>query len=168
MGHLHDSIKNIPRLLELSMDDSLRIVADAVEDAEDTALFLQESTKELIQATTTKAGLDVGIKLSEAIHDSLANAFEPALNRATVKIEQLENRVSALSGNLRDTQAARFNHMMLAGLVVMAAMMIGGMTWIAIESQDVNETNKWFYQEYKEQRALLEKIPTGIKDKYKN
>ncbi|KPW79844.1 hypothetical protein [Pseudomonas syringae group genomosp. 3] len=168
VGHLHDSIKNIPKLLELSMDDSLRIVADAVEDAEDTALFLQESTKELIQATTTKAGLDAGIKLSEAIHDSLANAFEPALNRATVKIEQLENRVSALSGNLRDTQATRFNHMMLAGLVVMAAMMIGGMTWIAIESQDVNETNKWFYQEYKEQRALLEKIPTGIKDKYKN
>lgn len=138
VGHLHDSIKNIPKLLELSMDDSLRIVADAVEDAEDTALFLQTSTKELIQATTTKAG------------------------------EQLENRVSALSGNLRDTQATRFNHMMLAGLIVMAAIMVGGMTWIAIESQDVSETNKWFYQEYKAQRALLEKIPTGIQEKYRN
>ncbi|KPW85225.1 hypothetical protein ALO75_200136 [Pseudomonas syringae pv. coryli] len=50
----------------------------------------------------------------------------------------------------------------------MAAIMVGGMTWIAIESQDVSETNKWFYQEYKAQRALLEKIPTGIQEKYRN
>ena len=168
VGRLHDDIKKIPKLLELSMDDSLRIVADAVEDAEDTALFLQKNTKELIQAATTKAGLDVGLKLSEAIHESLARAFEPALNRATVKIEQLESRVSSLSGNLRDTQATRFNHMMLAGFVVLAATMVGGMTWLALKSQDVNETNKWFYQEYKDQRALMEKIPASVKEKYKS
>jgi len=168
VGRMHDDIRQIPKLLELSMDDSLRIVADAVEDAEDTAIFLQKSTKEFIQAATTKAGLDVGLKLSEAIHESLARAFEPAVNRATAKIEQLESRVSSLSGNFRDTQATRFNHMMVAGFVVLAATMLGGMTWLAVKSQDVNETNKWFYQEYKDQRALMERIPSSVKEKYKS
>jgi hypothetical protein len=167
VGRLHDDIKGIPKLLELSMRDSLDIVADAVEDAEDTALLLQKETKDLIQATTTKAGLDVGLKLSEAIHESLDRVFEPALNRAAVKIDQLETRLTALSGNIRDTQATRFNYLMLAGFVVLAAIMLSGMTWLAFKSQDVNETNKWFYEEYKAQSNLLDKIPAGIKDKYK-
>jgi hypothetical protein len=168
VGRLHDDIKGIPKLLELSMRDSLDIVADAVEDAEDTALLLQQETKDLIQATTTKAGLDVGLKLSEAIHESLDRVFEPALNRAAVKIDQLETRLTALSGNIRDTQATRFNYLMLAGFVVLAAIMLSGMTWLAFKSQDVNETNKWFYEEYKAQNNLLEKIPTSIKEKYKS
>lgn len=168
VGRLHDDVKRIPKLLELSMRDSLNIVADAVEDAEDTALLLQKETKELIQAATTKAGLDVGLKLSEAIHESLDRVFEPALNRATVKIEQLEARIISLSGNVRDTQATRFNYIMLAGFVLLAAIMLSGMTWIAFTSQDVNETNKWFYEEYKAQNKLLNKIPTSIKEKYKN
>jgi uncharacterized protein YukE len=168
VGRLHDDVKRIPKLLELSMRDSLNIVADAVEDAEDTALLLQENTKELIQATTTQAGLDIGIKLSEAIQGSLSRAFEPALNRATAKIEQLESRLANLSGNVRDTHATRFNYMVLAGFLTLAAIMMGGMTWLAIESQDVNETNKWFYQEYKAQNHLLDRIPNSIKEKYKD
>jgi hypothetical protein len=167
VGRLHDDIKGIPKLLELSMRDSLDIVADAVEDAEDTALLLQKETKDLIHATTSKAGLDVGLKLSEAIHESLDRVFEPALNRATIKVEQLETRLAALSGNIRDTQATRFNYMMLVGFLLLAAIMLGGMTWLALKSQDVNETNKWFYQEYKTQNNLLERIPTVVKDKYK-
>lgn len=167
VGRLHDDIKGIPRLLEFSIRDSLDIVADAVEDAEDTALLLQKETKDLIHATTSKVGLDVGLKLSEAIHESLDRVFEPALNRATIKVDQLETRLTALSGNIRDTQATRFNYMMLGGLVLLAAIMLSGMTWLAIKSQDVNETNKWFYQEFKAQNNLLEKIPAGIKDKYK-
>jgi len=166
VGRLHDDVKRIPKLLELSMRDSLDIVADAVEDAEDTALLLQKNTKELIQATTTQAGLDIGIKLSEAIHESLGRAFEPALNRATAKIDQLESRLTNLSGSVRDTHATRFNYIMLAGFISLAAIMIGGMTWLAIESQDVNETNKWFYNEYKSQANLLNRIPDSIKDKY--
>ncbi len=71
VGRLHDDIKSIPKVLELSMRDSLNIVADAVEDAEDTALSLQKSTKDFIQAATAQAGMDVGIQLTEAIHQSL-------------------------------------------------------------------------------------------------
>lgn len=166
VGRLHDDIKEIPKLLELSMDDSLRIVADAVEDAEDTALLLQQSTKELIQAATTKAGLDVGLKLSEAIHESLSSVFEPALNRATLKIENLEKRITDMSGNVRDTQATRFNYIVLAGFVAVATVMVVAMGWIAIKAQDVNETNKWFYNEYKTQRALIDTLPPEMKKKF--
>lgn len=167
VGRLHDDVKRIPKLLELSMRDSLDIVADAVEDAEDTALSLQKSTKDFIQAATTQAGIDVGLRLSEAIHESLSRAFEPALNKATVKIDQLESRIEKVSGNLRDSHATRFNYIVLAGFVVVTAIMVGAMSWLAFEAQDVNETNKWFYQEYKEQHKVLDSLPQSIKDKYK-
>ncbi|MCD5997365.1 hypothetical protein KDX38_27785, partial [Pseudomonas sp. CDFA 602] len=101
VGRLHDDVKSIPKLLEISMRDSLDILADAVEDAEDTALLLQETTKEVIQATAAKAGVDVALEMSTAIHQSLERVFEPALQRAAIKIEDLEKRVSALSGNFR-------------------------------------------------------------------
>lgn len=163
VGRLHDDIKAIPKMLELSMRDSLDIVADAVEDAEDTALLLQKSTKEVIQATAAKAGVDVGIEMSTAIHQSLERVFEPSLNRASIKIEELEKRILDLSGNIRDTQATRFNYIVLAGFVASALAMVCSMGWIAVKAQDVNETNKWFYNEYQAQRAVIDTLSPDLK-----
>lgn len=166
VGRLHDDIKSIPKILELSMRDSLDIVADAVEDAEDTALMLQKSTKDIIQATAAKAGVDVGIEMSTAIHQSLERVFEPALNRAAAKIEALEQRITNLSGNIRDTQATRFNYIVLGGFVAVTIAMVCIMGWIAITAQDVNETNKWFYNEYKAQQAIIDKLPPELKKRF--
>ncbi|MDG6381266.1 hypothetical protein QCD83_20620 [Pseudomonas savastanoi pv. phaseolicola] len=166
VGRLHDDVKSIPRLLELSMRDSLDIVADAVEDAEDTALLLQETTKEVIQATAAKAGVDVALEMSTAIHQSLERVFEPALQRASIKIDDLEKRVSALSGNFRDTQATRFNYIILGGFVAVSIAVVCAMGWVAIKAQDVNETNQWFYHEYKKQQAVINTLPPAIKKQF--
>ncbi|KPX18407.1 hypothetical protein [Pseudomonas syringae] len=166
VGRLHDDVKRIPKLLEISMRDSLDIVADAVEDAEETALLLQDSTKEVIQATAAKAGVDVALEMSTAIHQSLERVFEPALHRAAMKIDDLEKRITHLSGNIRDAHAARFNYIVLAGFVVVTIVMMCAMGWIAITSQDVNETNKWFYNEYKNQRALIDTLPPALKKRF--
>lgn len=165
VGRLHDAIKEIPELLNLSMKESLDIVADAVEDAEETAYLLQKNTKEIIQATASKAGIDVGIELSAAIHKSLEKVFEPALSRAAMKVESLENRVSALSGSVRDTHALRFNYIILAGFVLISIVMLGAMGWIAVKSQDAEETNKWFYEEYRAQRLIIDALPPELKRK---
>lgn len=166
VGRLHDDVKSIPKVLEVSMRDSLNIVADAVEDAEDTALLLQKSTKEIIEATAAKAGVDVAIEMSTAIHQSLERVFEPALNRAAAKIENLEKRIAGLSGNVRDTQATRFNYIILAGFVAVSVVMVCAMGWLAVQAQDVNETNKWFYDEYIHQRAVIDKLPPAIKKQF--
>lgn len=166
VGRLHDDIKSIPKSLELSMRDSLNIVADAVEDAEDTALMLQKSTKDIIQATATKAGVDVSIEMSVAIQQSLERVFEPALNRAAAKIESFEQRINNLSGSIRDAQATRFNYMVLGGFIAVTVAMVCTMGWVAITAQDVNETNKWFYNEYKSQQAVIEKLPTELKKRF--
>lgn len=168
VGRLHDDIKAIPKMLKLSLKDSLDIVADAVEDAEDTAYLLRDSTKEIIQATASKAGIDVGIELSAAIHKSLEKVFEPALNRASVKVDSLEARVSALTGSVRDTHALRFNYIMLAGFVFISVIMLLALGWIAIKAQDAEETNKWFYQEYKAQRQIIDSLPPELKRKFTN
>nr|UVN17955.1 hypothetical protein pPsy0479a_00123 [Pseudomonas syringae] len=76
------------------------------------------------------------------------------LQRAAVKIDGLEKRITALSGNIRDAQATRFNYIILTGLVAVTITMMCALGWIAIQSQDVNETNKWFYNEYKNSRQL--------------
>jgi hypothetical protein len=166
VGRLHDDIKAIPKILELSMSDSIRIVADAVEDAEKTALNLQEATKDAINAVSAKAAFDAGAQLSVAIHQALRQMFEPALHRAAVQVQELESRVMKVSGSVRDTHATRFNYIVLAGFVVTASIMIGGMTWMAFASQDANETNKWFYNEYKTQRGIIDGLPPDLKKRF--
>jgi hypothetical protein len=96
----------------------------------------------------------------------LERVFEPALNRAAVKIDNLEKRITDLSGNIRDTQATRFNYIVLAGFVVSTLAMVGAMGWIAVKSQDVNETNKWFYNEYKAQRAVIDTLSPDLKKRF--
>jgi hypothetical protein len=166
VGRLHDDVKSIPKMLEISIRDSLDILADAVEDAEDTALSLQKSTKELILESASKAGLDIGIELTSAIHKSLERVFEPALNRAADRVDNLESRLKALSGNVRDTQATKFNYLILSGFIAVTVVMMAAMGWIAVKSQDVNETNKWFYNEYKSQRAVIDTLSPDVKKRF--
>ncbi|RMV62646.1 hypothetical protein ALP06_01686, partial [Pseudomonas coronafaciens pv. atropurpurea] len=92
--------------------------------------------------------------------------FEPALQRAALKIEGLEKRVTTLSGNVRDTHATRFNYIVLAGFVAVTISVVCAMGWVAIKAQDVNETNKWFYNEYKKQRAIIETLPPAMKKQF--
>jgi hypothetical protein len=166
VGRLHDDIKAIPKVLQLSMADSLNIVANAVEDAEKTALSLQESTNNAIRATTAKAAFDAGAELSTAIHQTLERIFEPALVRASAEIQSLESRISKISGSVRDKHATRFNYIILAGFVISALSMIGALSWLAIVAQDANETNKWFYNEYKAQRGIIDSLPPDIKKRF--
>lgn len=167
VGNLYDAVKALPKALELSMTDSLLIVANAVEDAEKTSVMLQNSTNELMRATSSKVGIDVGIELASAIHQSLERVFEPALNRAAMRIETIEKQVTAMSRTTRDPHAARLNQIVLAGFVIMVLMTTGVLGWTALKAQDVNETNKWFYDEYKTQRAVIETLPADLKQRFK-
>lgn len=166
VGRLHDDIKAIPNLMSLSMSDSIRIVADAVEDAEKTAHTLQTSTKDLIQATSAKAGIDLGIELADAIHRSLDKVFEPALNRAAEKIETLEKKVASMSGQVRDTHATRWNYIFLAGFMTLAIVMSVSMGVVAVKAQNAQETNKWFWQEYQKQQSVIETLPAELKRRF--
>lgn len=167
VGNLHDAIKALPKTLELSMTDSLLIVANAVDDAEKTSLTLQQSTNELMRAASSKVGIDIGMELATAIHQSLEKVFEPALLRASTKITAIEKQVASLSGATRDVHATRFNQIILVGFVAMTLLMIGFLGVTALKSQDVNETNKWFYDEYKAQRAVIDALPADIKQRFK-
>lgn len=166
VGNLHDDIKAIPKLLEQSMRDTLNLVADAVEDAEDTVFELQKQTKDLAEAAATKAGLDLGVQLSSAVQASLNQAFEPALQRASLKLDNLDSLIAKASGSLRDTHATRFNYIILTSFMVLVVMMVGSLAWLSIKAQDVNETNKWFYNEYKAQRKTIDSLPESVKQKY--
>lgn len=166
VGRLQDEVRAIPNLLSLSMSDSLRIVADAVEDAEKTAHSLQTSTKDLIQATSAKAGIDLGIELADAIHRSLHKVFEPALVSAAGKIESLEAKVTAMSGQVRDAHAVRWNYILLASFVTLALAMVVSLGYVAVKAQSAQETNKWFWQEYQAQQSVISTLPPDIKRKF--
>lgn len=166
VGRIHDDIKAIPKMLELSLSDSLEIIAKAVGDAEATAQQLQEVSAQAIQATATHLAFEAGTELTGAIQQSLERTFDPALARASAKIDALEDRVKSLSGNLRDTHATRINFVLLVGFVVSVIVMLGGFAWIGVLAQSNNDTNKWFYEEYKSQRAIIESLPPEVSKKF--
>lgn len=166
VGRLHDAIKEVPVTLKLSMSDSLEIIAQAVGDAESTSKQLQDATNESIKATATRVAFEAGSELSSAIQRSLGNSFEPALNRASTKIDELQKRVESLSGSIRDVHATRMNYILLIGFALTVLSSLGAVSWLAIESQERNETNKWLYTEYKAQRIFIESLPPNIKKKF--
>jgi hypothetical protein len=166
VGRVHDAIKDIPGVFKLSMSDSLEIIAQAVGDAETTAKHLQEVTNESIKATATRVAFEAGSELSGAIQQSLERTFEPALNRASAKIDALQKRVETLSGNIRDVHATRINYILLIGFVITLLSAMGAVSWLAMVSQDHSDTNKWFYAEYKAQRGIIESLPPDIKRKF--
>lgn len=166
VGRVHDAIKGIPEIFKLSMSDSLEIIAQAVGDAESTAKHLQEVTNESIKATAARVAFEAGSELSSSIQQSLERTFEPALNRASAKVDDLQKRVETLSGNTRDVHATRFNYILLIGFVITLLLALGTVSWLAIVSQENNETNKWFYSEYKAQRGIIESLPPDIKRKF--
>ena len=166
VGRVHDAIKEIPDIFKLSMSDSLEIIAQAVGDAELTAKHLQDATNESIKATAARVAFEAGSELSNSIQQSLERTFEPALNRASSKIDDLQRRVEKLSGNTRDVHATRFNYILLIGFVSTLLLALAAMSRLAIVSQESNETNKWFYNEYKAQRSIIESLPPDLKRKF--
>lgn len=168
IGNLHDDVKAIPSLLRLSMSDSLEIIANAVADAEATAQTLQEATKEAIQSTAARVALEAGVELAGAIQQSLERTFEPSLTRASTRIDEMEQRLKSLSGSVRDTHATRINYIILIGFVVAMLLSLGGMFWVAAIAQQNSDTNKWFYGEYKAQRAIIDTLPLEVKKRFVN
>ncbi|MBJ2293288.1 hypothetical protein JFT44_25545 [Pseudomonas sp. MF5691] len=166
LGNVHDDIKAIPELLKLSISDSLEIIAIAVADAESTAQKLQDATKEAIQTTATRVAFEAGSELSGAIHVSLERTIDPALHKASIKVEELEKRIKGLSGSIRDAHATRMNYIMLVGFVFAMVLTLCGMTWLTIISKQNDETNKWFYDEYKAQRDIINSLPADVKSKF--
>lgn len=166
VGRVHDAIKEIPEKFKLSMKDSLEIIAQAVGDAESTAKHLQDVTNESTKATAARVAFEAGSELSSSIQQSLERTFEPALNRAAKKIDDLQMRAETLSGNMRDVHATRFNYILLIGFVTTLLLAFGAVSWLAIVSQENNETNKWFYSEYKAQRDIIESLPPDIKRRF--
>jgi len=166
LGNVHDDIKAIPALLKLSISDSLEMIASAVAEAESTAQKLQEASNEAIEATATRMAFEAGSELSSAIHQSLERTFEPALSKASAKVDELEKRLKALSGGVRDKHAVRMNYIMLSGFVVSMILTLLGLTWLSIISKQNDDTNKWFYNEYKEQRSVINTLPSEFKRKF--
>lgn len=166
LGRVHDDIKAIPDLFKLSIGDSLEIIARAVEEAETTAQKLQDATKEAIQATSARVAFEAGSQLTEAIQMSMERTFEPALGKAALNVDSLEGRLTAVAGKIRQTHATRFNFIALGGLVVALLLMLGAMARVAILAQESSDTNKWFYNEYKSQRAVIENLPPDLRKKF--
>lgn len=166
LGRVHDDIKAIPGVLKLSIADSLEIIARAVEDAETTAQLLQDATKEAIQATSTRVAFEAGSQLTDAIQTSMQRTFEPALTRAASNVDSLEGRLTSVAGKIRETHATRFNFIVLGGLVVALLIMLGAMARVSILAQESSDTNKWFYSEYKSQRAVIDSLPPELRKKF--
>ncbi len=166
LGNVHDDIKAIPALLKLSISDSLQIIATAVAEAESTAQKLQEASKESIEATATRMAFEAGAELSSAVHQSLEKTFEPALNKASAKVAELERRLESLSGVVRDKHTLRMNYILISGFVFSMLLSLCGVTWLAVISKQNDDTNKWFYNEYKEQRAVINSLPSEVKRKF--
>ncbi|WP_122423056.1 hypothetical protein [Pseudomonas viridiflava] len=165
VGRLHDQVEAIPSLLKLSMADSLEIIARAVEEAETTARTLSENAQASINEQAKLVQFQAGVDLANAIRETLDKTFEPSIQKAQVSLATFEDGLARLKGGMRDKHSTRLNYLLGGGFAIAVILMIAVVGKLAITAQDHNDTNKWFYEEYKAQKAFIETLPPELRRK---
>ncbi|WP_440057885.1 hypothetical protein [Pseudomonas fragariae (ex Marin et al. 2024)] len=165
LGRLHDQVAAIPSLLKLSMADSLEIIARAVEEAESTARTLSTDAQASINEQAKLVQFQAGVDLANAIRETLDKTFEPSIQKAQLSLAAFESGLERMSGGMRDKHATRLNYLLATGFAIAVILMLAVVGKLAITAQENNETNKWFYEEYKAQKAFIETLPPDLKRK---
>lgn len=165
VGRVHDQINSIPSLLKDSIGDSLEIMARAVEEAESTARSLSDSAQDSINAHAKLVQFQAGAELATAIRETLDKTFEPSIQKAQQGLIDFEKSLARMSGGMRDKHSTRLNYLLGSGFAVAVILMIAIVGKIAITAQEHNDTNRWFYEEYKAQKAFIETLPPELKRK---
>ncbi|ERT14910.1 hypothetical protein [Photorhabdus temperata] len=110
VGTIHDQIKNLPTEIEQAISGSIKLVADAVEDAENTALKLAKSIE--VQKNTTIKDID------EAVKNSLEQHTAKIFSDIDEKVKSLQHKINNF--DLADPKGRRLSFILATTLIIVS------------------------------------------------
>lgn len=108
LGTVHDLIKNLPKDIDEAVSGSIKLVADAVEDAEKTALLLAKGID--AQKNTVIRDID------QAVKNSLEKHTGKIFSGVEQQVNSLQHKISSF--DLADPKGRRLSFTLVAALII--------------------------------------------------
>ncbi|WP_234813568.1 hypothetical protein [Candidatus Williamhamiltonella defendens] len=121
VGSIHDEIKELPNLLKVSLSESLKMIASAVEEAEKTAEKLKEETQAVLAASSQAQLHQVQENIGKLVKSSIDTAVEKSLSGAKAEIQTLEDRIDSATAGIKKHNPAIMNYVLA---IMMTAMIV--------------------------------------------
>lgn len=159
LGIIHDLIKNLPAEIDGAVSGSIKVLADAVEDAENTALKLSTG----IDAHTKKAIKDI----NEAVKSSLDQYASETFSDMEENVKMLQHRINHFE--LADPKSRRLSFILSASLIIVSLFSAAAMFGIyAGTNAKVEELNLIITSQDAKERRGLAALPPQAREQYQS
>lgn len=159
VGSIHDEIKELPNLLKVSLSESLKMIADAVEEAEKTAEKLKEETQAVLVASSQAQLHQVQENIGELVKSSVDTAVEKSLSGAQAEIQTLEDRIYSATAGIKKHNPAIMNYVLAIMMTAMIVTMLFSTIYLWGEVHEAREAARYAERNLSIAGSALNKLP---------
>ncbi|WP_016857443.1 hypothetical protein [Candidatus Williamhamiltonella defendens] len=152
VGSIHDEIKELPNVLKVSLSESLKMIADAVEEAEKTAEKLKKETQAALAASSQaqlhqvqeNIGDLVKSSVDTAVEKSLVDtAVEKSLSGAQAEIQTLEDRIYSATAGIKKHNPVMMNYVLAIMMTTIIVTMLFSTIYLWGEVHEAREVTRY-------------------------
>ncbi len=159
IGAVHDLIKNLPQNIDQAVSGSIKLVADAVEDAEKTASLLAKGI-EAQKATVIK---DIDLAVKNSLDQHAINTF----SSMEEKVNKLQHKINSFE--LADPKGRRLSFIISSALIlviIFSMVAIGGFYFGA--NGKIEELNQMISLQDKMEKKGLSALSPQAREQYQS
>lgn len=166
IGVLHDEIKRLPASLKGSLQDSLKLIADAVEESEKTAELLKSETELSVKQMYENHmnGLEKETKIF------LQDSVMKTLNAEIAKTAELTQNIRTTLNSYPDAFRPRTPLgpvLALSGVVLIAVLGSGLFGWkMYQQNAELNRNVIQVYMKYEQQQKVIQGLPPEYRNRF--
>ena len=166
IGVLHDEIKKLPVTLKESLHDSLKVIANAVEESEKTALLLKNETELSIKSMSEmhRHGLEKDTKLF--IQESVMKTLNTEVAKTAELTQNIRNTLNSYPDAFRP-KAPLGTLLALSAVVLVAVIGSSFFGWkMYQQNAELNRNVIKVYTIYEQQQKVIQSLPAEYRNKF--
>mgnify|MGYP001066847829 CR=1 FL=1 len=162
LGVVHDEIKSLPNNLKDSLRESLTMIANAVEEAENTAKKITAETRMTLEADKNAVTEAMSADIAQQIKVTLQNELGNELNKCAETVANIRDTLSRFPDSFR----AKFPVWPFAIMGVLIAGMAFGMFRMYQQNDELHRNVGRVYVIYEQQQKVIATLPPEIRKKF--
>lgn len=163
LGMVHDEIKSLPENIKKSLGESLTIIANSIQEAEDTAKRISDETRIALQAVGDTELLAMKHEIAKQVQITLDDQLGNELNKCVGIVGNIRNTLAQFPDSFRPSFPIW--PFVIFGVVI-AGMAIG-MFAMYQNNDAVLHNNMKIYSIYERQQNVIRTLPPEVQQKFK-
>ncbi|OSK14535.1 hypothetical protein EAMG_05315 [Escherichia coli M056] len=163
VGQLHDQIKSLPVDLQQAIHESLKIVALAVEETENTAkTVLSEFRTEMERSAEAETD-----KFKKSLSNTIDETLNNKLKDCSESIDQLKHKAENLSEYVRDKKGHTITIFLCAICFMISLLAFGSLYLIFDNNQKQAAKENLYLRAYQTNNEVMKRMPPTIQKQFR-